>query len=91
MVLEQLYSKFKDKWIVELLFDDLLMWTNWIRDKRLEAPADLVVLGSGESTSNLLVLVMVGHILMLPSAVLSSAQTTWQPGSPTITSAQRKP
>ena len=46
MVLEMLYSKFKDKWIVELLFDDLLMWTNWIRDKRIELPAGLVVLGS---------------------------------------------
>jgi putative isomerase len=46
LVLEQLYKKFKDVWIVELLFDDLLMWTNWIRDKRIEEPAGLVVLGS---------------------------------------------
>ena len=46
MVLELLYGKFKDKWIVELLFDDLLMWANWIRDKRIEEPGGLVVLGS---------------------------------------------
>ena len=45
-MLELLFNKFQDLWLVELLFDDLLMWTNWIRDKRLEAPAGLVVLGS---------------------------------------------
>lgn len=38
MVLEMLYKKFKDAWLVELLFDNLLMWTNWIRDKRIEMP-----------------------------------------------------
>ena len=41
MVLELLHAKFKDRWIVELLFDDLLMWTDWIRDKRIEEPAGL--------------------------------------------------
>jgi putative isomerase len=46
MVLELLFSKFHDKWIVELLWDDMLMWTNWIRDTRLEQPAGLVVLAS---------------------------------------------
>ena len=24
----------KTRWLVELLFDDLLVWTNWIRDRR---------------------------------------------------------
>ena len=46
MVLEMLYGKFKDAWLVELLFDDLLIWANWIRDHRIEEPAGLVVLGS---------------------------------------------
>jgi hypothetical protein len=45
-VLELLYNKFHDAWLIELLFDDLLMWTNWIRDKRIEQPAGLVVLGT---------------------------------------------
>ena len=46
MVLEMLYGKFKDVWLVELLFDDMLIWANWIRDRRIEEPAGLVVLGS---------------------------------------------
>lgn len=46
LVLLKLYEKFKDKWIVELLFPDLLFWTNWIRDRRTEQPANLIVLGS---------------------------------------------
>ena len=27
--LHDLYKKYQDKWIVELLFDDLLDWSNW--------------------------------------------------------------
>ena len=28
-VLLELYQRFKDKWLVELLFDDLLDWNRW--------------------------------------------------------------
>ena len=33
-ILLKLYEKFKDQWIVELLFDNLLKWQNFMWDKR---------------------------------------------------------
>ena len=45
MVLQRHYRKFGDKWVVEQLFDDLLLWTNWIRDQRLGSNG-LVFLGT---------------------------------------------
>ena len=35
LVLRALYRRFGDRWIVELLFDELLRWTDWIRDRRV--------------------------------------------------------
>jgi len=42
----ELYKKYGDKWVVELLFDDLLDWSNWFMRKRRLAPLDLIALGS---------------------------------------------
>lgn len=42
----QLFKKYKDTWIVELLFDDLLDWSNWFMRRRLLPPLGLVALGS---------------------------------------------
>ena len=41
-----LYKKWGDRWVVELLFDDLLDWSNWFIRRRLLPPLDLVALGS---------------------------------------------
>lgn len=38
--------RYKDTWVVELLFDDLLDWSNWFMRRRLLPPLDLVALGS---------------------------------------------
>ena len=38
-------TRVTDKWLVELLFDDLLLWTDWIRDHRV-GTNKLVFLGS---------------------------------------------
>ena len=46
LVLLRLYEKFSDEWIVELLFDDLLAWANWVALRRTEGPSNLVVIGS---------------------------------------------
>jgi hypothetical protein len=44
-VLLQMYTKYKDKWIVQLLFDDLLDWSNWFLKHRVLPPAGLISLG----------------------------------------------
>ena len=33
-VLFELYKQYKDKWVVELLFDDLLDWLDWAHEHR---------------------------------------------------------
>ena len=45
MILKAHYRKFGDAWVVEQLFDDLLLWTNWIRDQRTDE-SNLVFLGT---------------------------------------------
>jgi hypothetical protein len=45
-VLLEMYKKFKDLWIVELLFDDLLAWNDWFVDNRMLGPLGIVSLGS---------------------------------------------
>jgi hypothetical protein len=45
-VLLELYKKWQDEWVIELLFDDLLDWSNWFVQRRLLPPARLVALGS---------------------------------------------
>lgn len=45
-VLLSLYQRFGDSWLVELLFDDCLDWSDWFIRQRLLAPLDLIALGS---------------------------------------------
>ena len=45
-VLQDLYNRYGDKWIVELVFDDLLDWQNFFLRERLLKPLELVCLGS---------------------------------------------
>jgi hypothetical protein len=45
-VLLEMYNKFKDRWIVELLFDDLLAWNDWFVAERMLGPLGIVSLGS---------------------------------------------
>jgi putative isomerase len=45
----ELYRKYKDKWVVECLFDDLLDWNDWFKENRILQPAGLVALGSHSS------------------------------------------
>ena len=42
----ELFKKYGDKWMVSLLFDDLLDWSNWFMRRRLLPPLDMVALGS---------------------------------------------
>lgn len=44
-VLLEIFEKYQDKWIVELLFDDLLDWSNWFLAKRQLPPLNLISLG----------------------------------------------
>ena len=45
-VLLEMYNKFKDEWIVELLFDDLAAWNDWFVAERMLGPLGIVSLGS---------------------------------------------
>lgn len=45
-VLLELYKKHKDRWVVEVLFDDLVDWNDWVLDHRILQPEGLVALGS---------------------------------------------
>ena len=45
-VMLEMYNKFKDLWIVELLFDDLLAWNDWFVAERTLGPLGIVSLGS---------------------------------------------
>ena len=47
-VLLEMFTKYKDEWIVELLFDDLLDWNNWFHNNRRLTPLNLTCLGSEE-------------------------------------------
>ena len=42
-VLLEMYRKFGDMWLVQLLFDDLLDWNNWSMRERTMQPLDLIV------------------------------------------------
>ncbi|CAB9497409.1 Trehalase [Seminavis robusta] len=46
----ELYRKYKDKWPVEVVFDDLLDWNNWSLAKRSLPPLGLIALGSHEES-----------------------------------------
>ena len=47
-VLLEIYKKYGDLWLVELLFDDLLDWNNWSLRERTMEPLDLIVLGTSQ-------------------------------------------
>lgn len=47
-VLLEMYRKYGDQWVVELLFDDLIDWNNWFESNRLLSPLGIVCLGSAE-------------------------------------------
>jgi hypothetical protein len=51
-VLLELYGKYKDAWLVELLFDDLLDWHGWFHLYRRLPPKNLVCLGSDKIPGN---------------------------------------
>jgi len=42
----QIYKKYGDKWIVDLLLNDLIDWHDWFATYRILKPAGLVCLGS---------------------------------------------
>jgi hypothetical protein len=42
----ELFRKYQDKWVVEVVFDDLLDWNNWSLAKRSLPPVGLIALGS---------------------------------------------
>ena len=47
-VLLEVYKKYKDEatWLVQLLFEDLLAWNDWMAEARTLGPVGLVSLGS---------------------------------------------
>ena len=45
-VLLELYKIYRETWLIELLFDDLYDWVQWVDDRRLLGPQNLVTLGS---------------------------------------------
>jgi putative isomerase len=47
-VLHEMYRKFGDKWLVELLFDDLKDWSDWFDSQRRLAPLYITALGGDD-------------------------------------------
>ena len=45
-VLLEMYKKFNDTWIVDLLYDDLVAWNDWFVEERMLGPLGIVSLGS---------------------------------------------
>lgn len=45
-VLLEMYRKYADAWLVELLFDDLYQWNTWFLSSRALGPLGIVSLGS---------------------------------------------
>ena len=45
-MLSEIHNRYKDLWLVELLFDDLLEWSDWFAAERMHGPLGLVSLGS---------------------------------------------
>jgi hypothetical protein len=44
-VLLEMYQKYQEEWIVELLYDDLLDWNNWFVKARSLPPLNITCLG----------------------------------------------
>ena len=47
-VLLQMFRKYNESWVVELLFADLLDWNNWFERARRLPPLNIIALGSEE-------------------------------------------
>lgn len=47
-VLLEMYRRYRETWLVELLFDDLLDWSNWFHANRRLAPLNLTALGGDD-------------------------------------------
>jgi putative isomerase len=47
-VMLELFRKYNDTWAVEVVFNDLLDWNNWIHSRRVLQPAGLIALGTHE-------------------------------------------
>ena len=45
-VAKELYARFPETWFLEVVFDDLLDWSNWFLRERLLEPLNMVCLGS---------------------------------------------
>lgn len=45
-VLAAMYNKYGDKWLVDLLYDDLYDWLDFMWENRREQPLNLICLGS---------------------------------------------
>ena len=45
-VLHEIFKRWKEDWIVDLLFDDCYDWTQWFFRRRKDAPLGLIVLGA---------------------------------------------
>lgn len=45
-VLLELFKKYNDTWIVELLYDDLMEWNAWFVEERMFGPLGIISLGS---------------------------------------------
>ena len=48
-VLSEIFHKFNERWIVDLLYPDLFDWLDWFFRKRREPPLNLIVLGSNSN------------------------------------------
>ena len=47
-MLLEIYQRWGDRWLVELLFDDLLDWSDWFAANRLLAPLNITALGGDD-------------------------------------------
>lgn len=45
-VLQALFKKYEDNWLVDLLYDDIYDWLDFMWNNRRESPLNLICLGS---------------------------------------------
>ena len=60
-VVLELYRKFGDKWMIEVVFHDLLDWHNWVLRKRILYPVGLVATGSWNEQADVMGIPQQGH------------------------------
>ena len=66
-VVLELYRKYGDKWIVDLLLNDLIDWHDWFATYRILAPAGLICLGSNPVPGDSCKIVMLSRFAYCPS------------------------